>query len=236
MSFTSDLLECQSSVSTTNHALVLGPSHGPSRDPDRAPRNPGPGPIVGAQSHRCRWCSLGPGRAHDRDRKWRIVDRTGCTSLVRPRSSVPSRSALCHQTLAYCSPPFHCVQIYPHAHCKPHPLGRRATIWETGGLVFDVQPSPVRARRQGGATRSLVATAQARQPAVPGEQAHPPGRPSREPARPAQVAPQRSIPHRARSWAQRLVAPFRQILARHSPPSTVSHRPDVSPHPSTRPE
>jgi hypothetical protein len=235
MSFTSFLLKSQLSAITTNHTLGLGPS----RDP--GPRTPGPDPTVGAAcqpqetgGHRRRWRLAGPRRVGDRDGSQRMERCMDCTIRAPRRSSVPSRPARCHQTLAYCSPPFHCVQIYPHAHCKPHPAGRRATIWETSGLVLDVQPSPIRAPRQGGATRSLVATAQARQPAAPGEQAHPPDRRSREPVGPLRAAPGRSILHRVRSWARYLLVPFHQIAAYHSPPSLVSHTLDVSLRPSAR--
>jgi hypothetical protein len=221
MSSTSFLLKCQLSVTTTNHALVLGPR----RDPDRAPRIPGPGgPTVGAQGHRCRWRQAEPGRAQDRDRYRRIEASIDCTIRAPRRSSAPSRPARCYQTLAYCSPPFHFFQTDLRFCRSPTPSGRRTTIWATGSLAPDVPPSHDHARRQALATPRWAATGQARQPATPGARAHPADRRSREPAGPARVVPGRSIPHRARSWARHLLVLFHQISARHSPPSTISHR------------
>jgi hypothetical protein len=228
MSFTSFPLEYQLSVATANHALGPSPSHDPSRGPDGAPRNPGPGPNAGAQDHERRLDLPGPGRAQDRGGSRRMERCMDCTSHVSRRSSAPSRPARYHQSLACHSPPFRCVQADLYACRKTHPLGRRATVWATGGLALGGQPCCNRARRQILATLS--------QPAPQGTQVHPPGRRSREPAGSAQVVPGRSIPHRARSWARRLVVPFRQILAHHSPPSNVNHRPDVSLRRSARAE
>jgi hypothetical protein len=149
------------------------------------------------------------------------------------RSLVPSRPARCHQNLAYGSPPFHCVYIYSVAHDNPRPPGLGVTTWETGDLFLDVPPSPIRAVALGSRTQSLMATGQVRHPAVPGEHAHPPDRRSREMAGPVRAVPGHNILPRARSWDRHLGAPFRQIAACHSPPSTISHRPDASLRPST---
>ena len=111
ISFTSFLSRCPSFVTTTNHVLVLGPNHGPGRDPGHGPRTLDPGPNADTQSHRRALDLPGPGRARDRDGSPRTERCTDCTTRVPHQSSDPYRLVQYHQNLAYCSPPFYFCRI-----------------------------------------------------------------------------------------------------------------------------
>lgn len=127
-------------VTTTNHALVLHPGHGPSRDRDHDPRTLGQRPIGDAQSHRHMGCALVPGKADGRDRNRCMQACRDCTTHVPHQSSAPYQPVQYHQNLAYCSPPFHFFQTILYSYRSFCLSSNDTTIWATNGLALAVQP------------------------------------------------------------------------------------------------